>query len=187
MNPEEVSRFEEELKNSPLLQNELDDCRKLVNKYNEAKEVPIDRDYFVNLLPEFRMKISTNRKFKFHPAIGYGLISVVIILLFSIIILNDGGDTTQTEDIVSSMNESETEYILDNYSGQDLSLEVVGNNSETYDSVLTNLIAENLVSGNSDLNYVIENIDNNFYNLAGGITESQAEIIYNELINKKFF
>jgi hypothetical protein len=184
MSPEEKSYFEEELKNSLSLHNELEDCRKLLKKFHEVKDVSVEEDYFTNLLPEFRKKISSGRKFMAYPVLGYGLVSIIIIVFFSIIILRNSDEVPQTEDVVSSLSDNETEYILNNYSDTDMSLEIATNNSENYDSVLTNLLAENLVSDNPDLNYIIESSEGNFYNV---MTESQAEIIYNELINKKFF
>jgi hypothetical protein len=187
MRPEEKSRFEEELKNSSSLQNELEDCRKLLNEYHEGKDVPIDENYFVSLLPEFRTKISSGKKFKPYPVLGYGLVSAILIILISVIVLRNGEEILQTEDVISTLNDSETKYILDNYSGTDISLELAPDNSESYDSVLTSLLAENLVSGNPDLSYITDNSEDDFYNIAEDITESQAEIIYNEIINKKFF
>ena len=187
MSPEEKSRFEEELKKSSSLQNELEEYRKLLSQFRDFKNIPVNESYFVNLIPEFRKKISSGKKYKLHPALGYGLVSAILIMILSVIFLRSGNEVPQTEDVISTLSDNETEYILNSYSGTDISLGVVSNNFEGYDSVLTYLLAENLVSENSDLSYITDNSEGDFYDITMEITDSQAEIIYNEIINKKFF
>ena len=187
MSGDEKSGFEENLKNSSSLRNELEDYRKLFNKIREVKEVPVDEKYFINLIPEFRKKIISGKRFNFYPAVIYGVISVIIIIFFSLIILKNNNEVPGTEEVVSSLNDNETEYILDNYSNTEVSLDLIADNSENYDSVLTNLLADNLISENSDINYIIGNSEGNLYNFTRELTESQAALVYDELINKKFF
>jgi hypothetical protein len=187
MNQEEKSLFEEELKKSSSLQGELEDCRKLLKEFREIKNISVDEKYFTNLLSEFRMKSSPGKKLKFYPAFGYSLIAALVIIFFSVIFLQDNGEIPQAEDVVSSLSDNEAEYILNNYSDQEIPSEIITNDSGSSDSILTQLIADELISGNPDLNYIMESSESNFYNTADEITETEANIVYSELINKKFF
>ena len=187
MNQEEKSLFEEELKKSSSLQGKLEDCRKLLKEFREIKNISVDEKYFTNLLSEFRMKSSRGKKLKFYPAFGYSLIAALVIIFFSVIFLQDNGKIPQAEDVVSSLSDNEAEYILNNYSDQEIPSEIITNDSGSSDSILTQLIADELISGNPDLNYIMESSESNFYNTADEITETEADIVYSELINKKFF
>ena len=187
MDSKEKFRFEEELKNSSSLQNELEACRKLLGEFREVKNISVEEKYFIDLLPEFRAKISSAKKLRFYPSFAYSLAAVLLIVFFSVIFRQDDGEINQVENIISSLNDNETEYFLDNYSGLDFSSEIIVNDSESYDSILTQLIANELISGNTDLDYALESTENNFYGITDEITETEADIVYNELINKKFF
>jgi hypothetical protein len=182
MNPGEKFRFEEELKKSPSLKNEVEASKRMLNQFRDSGDIQ-SGDYFNNLLPRFRKKEIKENKFKFKPAAALAAGALSVIILFSIIFRQDDSQLQKYQNIITTLNEDEVRYFLNSYSNN--TSEFISNNQERYDSVLTEIIAQELTSENPDLNYIFDNAEINYGSRL--ITDKDADLVYDEIINKKFF
>jgi hypothetical protein len=175
----EKAEFEIELENSSELRNELNKAKDLLFKLKSMSEVKSDSSYFGNILPEFRNK--ANKGKRLNPAFVFGLSSIIVfIVLFYLF-----SDKTD-KDIIKITNElSDEEFtetinqFYDEYTFTDLDID-----NEAYDSLMNSVLYDEL-----NISYYSENLASQFDPSESfeELSEEEAEIIYKEIINKKFF
>jgi len=187
MSNSEAKAFEEELKNSQELKTEFEEYKKFFFELDELKNIPVQENYFLGIIPSFRRKHEKRKTISLYPKYAYGFIVIVIVFIISYFLFNrDSGKTNPSiENIVSNLNEDELTQLLNTYQ-DDYGEILIRNGYENQDSLLDKMIINELnLSNNSDrllssysedLNYVFDNLN-----------DEEAEIIYNEILNKNFF
>lgn len=187
MNDEERRVFEIELNKSSELSKQIESYKSVMQSLKVDEQNFANEDYFVNLVPKFRETMSVNKKpFKFRTA--YALTAVVSVLAFILLIFNPFKTTENNsiDKLISTLSENEVAEILDYYS-DDLSTintEQLNGNS---DSLLTELISSELNLQEIDLNRLVSTDEISIESIYSEIKSEEADLIYNEILKKKYF
>jgi hypothetical protein len=183
LNPEEKHKFEEELKNSPELREELENYRKVFRKINELNSRSADESYFVNNIPVFRERLEKKRKVYFQKRLIYASSAAVIIMLvLSLFLFKNIEIVPGDEDSLTALSDEQINDLAGNYN----ILETDTALSAVADSVWDELIID-------EFNFSYENADSILYSFNGGtnyadyLNEEEASLVYERLINKEFF
>jgi hypothetical protein len=183
LSPEEKHKFEEELKNSPGLREELENYRKVFRKINELNSRPADESYFVNNIPVFRERLEKKRKVYFQKRLIYASSAAVIIMLvLSLFLFKNIEIVPGDEDSLTALSDEQINDLAGNYN----ILETDTALSAVADSVWDELIID-------EFNFSYENADSILYSFNGGtnyadyLNEEEASLVYERLINKEFF
>jgi hypothetical protein len=179
---DEKTRFETELNNSPSLQKELSRYRNVYNEFSGYKEIPTDDDYFRNMVPRFRSKLPG--KLKRFPMQRVALVSsaCIIVIMFMFLLLNRN---TPAPNITENINEHELTELWDKFSSDvptsDFSADVA------IDSTINALYMSEIYLTPDIDSYYFADRRSDVNTLVKDINDEEADNIYNEIINKKYF
>lgn len=178
MSDDEKVEFEKELNESQELQDKLQNYKSYLQK---LKSTPVEENfYFNNLLPRVKEKISgrVRHRIPLIPKLAAGAALVVVLFL----IINPFGKSSRTNFEQIILNNS------DAYQNEILSSIEETNPSVLPEEVLKN--TDNLINTNlsselelNDLNVETEYTKTSY--LLENINETEANEIYNQLVNKK--
>ncbi|HEY4756528.1 MAG TPA: hypothetical protein VIH28_10770 [Ignavibacteriaceae bacterium] len=186
MNDEERKSFEDELSKSSELSNQFQHYKNVLQSLKVNEQRFTNEDYFINLVPKFRETILVNKKsFKIKTAFALTAVaSAAIVLLF----FNpfQTSENNSADKIISTLNETEAVEILDYYSN---GLSTINNEQLNgySDSLFSDLIYSELNLEETDINRVVSAEEISIENIYSEIKPEEADIIYNEILNKKFF
>lgn len=186
MNDEERKSFEDELSKSSELSNQFQHYKNVLQSLKVNEQRFTNEDYFINLVPKFRETILVNKKsFKIKTAFALTVVaSAAIVLLF----FNpfQTSENNSADKIISTLNETEAVEILDYYSN---GLSTINNEQLNgySDSLFSDLIYSELNLEETDINRVVSAEEISIENIYSEIKPEEADIIYNEILNKKFF
>ena len=94
----EEKEFEKELENSPALRDELSSYNSLLSKAEEIKYVPVDENYFISIIPGFRIRQAKKSGFHINSIVTIGSSLAALLVLFLIFFNKGTGQlTTKTE------------------------------------------------------------------------------------------
>jgi len=179
---EEKIRFEAELKNSLSLQKKISKYRNVCNRFSAYKDIPADDDYFRNMVPRFRSKLPG--KLKRFPLQRVAFVSAasVIVVMFLFLLLNR---TNQIPNITDSLNDHELTELWDKFSSDVLPAEYSAD--ITIDSTINALYLNELNISPETESYYFADRKSDVPTLVKDINDEEADNIYNEIINKKYF
>jgi len=174
------------LSKSSELSNQFQHYKNVLQSLKVNEQRFTNEDYFINLVPKFRETILVNKKsFKIKTAFALTVVaSAAIVLLF----FNpfQTSENNSADKIISTLNETEAVEILDYYSN---GLSTINNEQLNgySDSLFSNLIYSELNLEETDINRVVSAEEISIENIYSEIKPEEADIIYNEILNKKFF
>jgi hypothetical protein len=187
MSDEEKKSFENELSNSNELSIQLEKYRSVLNGLKVDKFKFSNEDYFTDIIPNFRRKQSIEKK-TFKVKTAYALTLAVSVLAFFFIVFNPFKTTENgsLEKVISTVNENEALELYDYYS------DIIPNvNSEQLngvsDSLFSELISTEFDIQEGDLKSLVSLGGISTENLFSEIQSEEAELIYNEILKKKYF
>jgi len=186
MNDEERKSFEDELSKTSELSNQFQHYKNVLQSLKVNEQRFTNEDYFINLVPKFRETILVNKKsFKIKTAFALTAVaSAAIVLLF----FNpfQTSENNSVDKIISTLNETEVVEILDYYSN---GLSTIDNEQLNgySDSLFSDLIYSELNLEETDINRVVSAEEISIENIYSEIKPEEADIIYNEILNKKYF
>jgi hypothetical protein len=182
LDDKEKTTFEEELKNSLYLQKELSKYQNVNNKFSYYKDVPVDDDYFRNMVPGFRSKLPG--KLKRFPLLRIAFISAssLVVVMFMFLLLNR---TERTPNIAHNLNESEFTELWDIFSSDVLPAEYSAD--ITIDSTINALYLNELNITPESASYYLADRKSDITTIVKDINDEEADHIYKEIINKKYF
>jgi len=187
MSHEEIMVFEIELNKSPELSRQVESYKGILHSLKMEEQNLVDEDYFVNLVPKFRNKLSEDKKtFKFKTA--YALTFTAIVLATILFFFNPfrTSEYDSADKIISTLNENETAEILNYYT--DNTSSISGNNlSESSDSLFSELISSELNFQESDLKSLTRSDNNYLESLYAELQPEEVDLIYDEILKTKFF
>lgn len=180
----EKEDFENHLKVSSELQNQVDAITLKLNKLNNLNEIKTDGQYFVNIYPRFLQKLDEEKtRIPFHKfAVG---LSFVLILLFTISIgIKNGLLPNQMIDKNELTNEIEILSYLNSTYNYSANPEVFVHSSFNDSTLISGAIADYLIEKTSirkfmdenhiDIRAVYEDLsDDEFDNYYAELTESE--------------
>ena len=187
MNDEERRIFEIELSKSTELSKQLESYKNFMHSMKIDENDFRDQEYFVNLIPKFRKNLPTDkRSFKIKTA--YALTSVASVVAIVLLIFNPfkTSENNSVEKLISTFNESEAVDIL-NYYSDDLSNIKTEQLNGTSDSLFTGLIYSELNLQETDLGHLISADEISIETIYSEIQSEEADLIYNEILKKKYF
>ncbi len=191
LNAEEKKQFEKEIQNSPQLKKELDVYLQLLNEINELKNVPLQEDYFIQIVPKFRAVLA-KKEVSFKKPILATAFSVIAFFLGFIFFYNISQNYNTTninlqfsQNQIQQLDDEELSQYIDDYSGNYSNINIPKDHLAYYDSLFDNIIYSEIDS--TSINNYMANSDINYNRLYESLNSTETEKIYNEIINKKFF
>lgn len=189
MNAEENAAFEKELNSSQQLRDEL----RLLTNFNsgikELKNVPVEEDYFVQMIPKFRDRFERKKKFRLFPGITYSITTATAVFIVMFFIMNK---STKNDNVAVQNNAAKIVNIEPFQDAAALSeqFDLVGMNREEaagYDTLLNSMLIRELGLTPQSLSEISAS-DNNttdIQTILQGVDEKEADAIYKEILHKK--
>lgn len=186
LNDEEKRKFEIELSKSIVLSKQLDDYKNAVMKLKVNEEKLNGEDYFNNVIPKFREKLTSGRK-RFLLKTSYSLAAVsAMVIVFLFFYPFKSAENNLIDGMISELNESEAAEIF-NYLSNDFSSENINQLNSSSDSLFSELIFSEFNTDESVFNKLVSSNDINIDGIYNGLQSDEADIIYNEILRTKFF
>jgi len=190
MNDEEKLDFENELKDSVTLQEELEYYKKFLNEISELKNISVEEDYFSQMIPTLRGRIDERKRLKIIPKLAFAVTTIAaVIVVFFFTFMNKSVKKVAGPAKIETTRNSSNDFasILRNDSNQlnlgDLSNEEISK----YDSVFNAMISNALSLSPQSFNYLSADNNTDLNNMLQGINQKEANEIYNQLLHKKIF
>jgi len=187
MNDEERRIFEIELSKSVDLSIQMESYKSIMHSMKIDENDFHDQDYFVNLIPKFRKNLSSNkRSFKVRTAYAFAAAASVLVLVILIFNPFKSSENDSLEKLISTFSENEAVEILEYYS-DDLSNIKTEQIDGTSDSLFSGLISSELNLQETDLNRLVSADEISIESIYSEIKSEEADLIYNEILKKKYF
>ena len=187
MNDEEKRIFEIELSKSVELSMQMESYKSIMHSMKIDENDFHDQDYFVNLIPKFRKNLSSNKKsFKVRAAYAFTAAASVLVLVILIFNPFKSSENDSLEKLISTFSENEAVEILEYYS-DDLSNIKTEQIDGTSDSLFSGLISSELNLQETDLNRLVSADEISIESIYSEIKSEEADLIYNEILKKKYF
>lgn len=187
MNPEEIIKFEKLLEKDSKLRLEIKEFkRKLEHLKNISVTGETDSIYFQNLLPKVRDRLSEKHKYKTGWKIAFAL-PLVIILVFIIYKQFPDSKLNYSNDLKTEIAKLNDSLKIELLSGIIVSeKENLNDSLLTYNQnqVLTEEVTKEIFK-NSTQNNNYESIYLDPDDLVKDISDQEAEIVFENLVNKK--
>lgn len=185
MQENEKHEFESELKESELLQKELERQKEILTQLRNTQESAAESSvYFNNLLPNVKQRLEKKKKFRLVPGFAYALPVAAVIAYF---ILNPfSHSNNQSADISNTIAQMQddsktvllTEIIEEDNSTSNLRTAVVSDSTSS--EVLDRALASELFDSEDEKANYIDTDD-----LVNSLSKEEADAVYNSLLNKK--
>ncbi len=179
----ERSAFEEKLKTSSELRNELDKYLKVKVDTSKLKNIKLTSAYLDSIIPEFRDKIQTIKAPSVNQKLSYAFVTLIaIIISFALLsyLFSDNALNNDLPEFANSLNENQKIELLENLNGETYLPEVIAEN------VSVDEINE-LINSELDLSTeVFETYELTYDELIVGLGKNEIDKIYNEIMNLNF-
>jgi hypothetical protein len=182
MEDKERTLFETELRNSIPLQKELSRCRAVYDEFSTYKDINAGGDYFMNMVPIFKSNLQEKIKRFPLPKIAWGSAVLMVAGMFLFLLLNRN---TNDSNISQTLNENELTELLNNYSSDYLPAEMPGD--ALVDSTINALYLNELNVTTEAESYYFADRKSDIPAIVMDINDKEADNIYKEIINKKYF
>ncbi|MDR3628637.1 MAG: hypothetical protein P4L45_17460 [Ignavibacteriaceae bacterium] len=189
MSAEEKTAFEEELNNSQPLRDEL----KLLTDFNSGikgmKNIPVEEDYFVQMVPKFRGRAERKKKFRLFPGIAYSVTTATAVFIVMFFVMNNN---TKNDNIAVQNNTSKIVNIEPVQDASALSdqFDLVSMNRDEaagYDTLLNSMLIRELGLTPQSLSEISapDNNTTDIQTILQGVDEKEIDAIYKEILHKK--
>lgn len=191
LSAEERKSFEQELENSPELQNDLNLYRKFVSAVNETKNISVESDYFSNIIPEFNRRFEGRKEKRIYPKIAYAFSALVILFLVYFVLFNTQNRQVIKSNQVLTENSSNTNsngfFDITNFSVDELiPSNLTATDKEVYNSELNSILEKELNISSDSTKLLVADQLLDYNSIIDNISQKDADMVYNGLLNKKF-
>jgi hypothetical protein len=180
---EERIVFETDLNNSSQLREEFEKFLRVKKETLYLKEMDLKQYYLDSIVPEFRSNLSLPKASSVKRNLGFAF-GIMLVFVISVVILqnifNETTEFNEVQEFTESLNENQKIELLESLNGDLEDYYKISDNDTGIE--LTNLIQTDLKM-NSE---VAEAYDINYTELVDELTASEAEKIYEEILNKNF-
>jgi len=183
LNAEERIVFETDLNNSSQLREEFEKFLRVKKETLYLKEMDLKQYYLDSMVPEFRNKFSLPKTTSLKKNLGYAFGIILAFVISAVILQNiftENVEFNEVQEFTESLNENQKIELLESLNGDLEDYYKISDNDTGIE--LTNLIQTDLKM-NSE---VAEAYDINYTELVDELTASEAEKIYEEILNKNF-
>lgn len=182
LSTEERANFDKELSSSEIVREEFNKFLKVKNEIKLSKENNINKDYLDSIVPEFRSKVNNSKPIGIQKNIGYAF-GALLVLISSFLIFNNitsSNDSIDSlEHFTESLDEQQKIELLESLNGDFEEYFQLAENSEV---PITELIENEL-----NVNYEIAEVyDISYVELIDQLNPSDADLVYNEILNTNF-
>jgi len=176
---EEKAAFEKEMESSKELKLEFQKYVSVKEEIEKLKGSRLKADYIDSVLPEFYNRMHTGKKETIRKSLSYAF-GVMLIFIIGIAVMriffNNQNDPKNIEEFTQALNENQKIELLEKFNG----------NSEVYNLIPENDIA-NLLEADLEINNeVAEAYDIDYKEIIGNLSDNELEIVYQEILNKNF-
>jgi hypothetical protein len=182
LSTEERANFDKELSSSEIVREEFNKYLRVKNEVKLSKENNINKDYLDSIVPKFRSRVNNSKPISIQKNIGYAF-GVLLVLISSFLIFNRVFDNNDASNSLQQFTES-----LDDQQKIEL-LESLNGDVEEYFQLAENTqvpIAE-LIENELNVNYEIAEVyDISYVELIDQLNPSDADLVYNEILNTNF-
>lgn len=187
MNPTEKSLFEDELKKSKELSKEFKEYKNVADLVSETKDFKLARNYTNSLVPDFRNRLEERAKQNYSKNFKYIFASLVIILSSYLIVSQfDMDSKTDLNQILTSLSANEIKSISnDFYLSNDLTTNLDEFSSEKIDSIYNSNFDESVLESIDNSNTDLIFTSYNSININEYLSDTEVDLIYSKLIEKK--
>jgi len=189
LSSEDKKSFEEKIKNSSDLQDELNLYRKFISSVEETKNIPVSTDYLNNIVPEFHRKLEGRKEKRFYPKIAYAFPVFVIIFLIFFFVFNTQKDKMVLNNQNFTENNTNLYGILDisDFSVDELiPTDLSTKDKEEYNSELNSMIEKELNIASDSTKLLVADKLLDYNSIIDNISQQDADMLYKDLLNKKF-
>lgn len=182
----EVDLLFEKLKDDEVLKKEFEDYKSVFKTVTETKSVKIDEAYLINTVPNIRAKIEKDQFRKKTYRFAFALFPVFFAAILSFYIFELNKPLPEQNEVFTF--DEEEKIILKENSDYFLDNNIISSTSypSNIDSIYENSIVEELNSEEISEEIMSDDYSyTDFYELDP--TDTEADKIYAELINKSFF
>jgi len=187
MSEKERFLFEEELRISPDLQKQLNTFQSVNKVFNIYSEPAADEYYFRNMVSGFRAKLPGKLKRFPLQSVAFGTVSIVIACMFLFLLLNKSDNI---EKIAENLNEHQLTELINTYSSDKTVSEVVASeiaSDASAENVVDTLYSKELLVAPEAVSYYFADRRSDLTSVISDINQEEADNIYNEMINKKYY
>jgi len=182
LSTEERANFDKELSSSEIVREEFIKFLKVKNEIKLSKENNINKDYLDSIVPEFRSKVNNSKPIGIQKNIGYAF-GALLVLISSFLIFNNitssNDSKNSLEQFTESLDEQQKIELLESLNGDFEEYFQLAENSEV---LITELIENEL-----NVNYEIAEVyDISYVELIDQLNPSDADLVYNEILNTNF-
>lgn len=187
---EEKNLFEKEISGSEELQKQINNYKSFKSDIDKLKYVKTDESYFAETIPKFRSRQEISHRFLLFPRISLNLASIVAVALVFIITISISNKRTflqKSNSAIADTSGFNISGLLDPSSDQ-INLGFMSNaEAAKFDSTLNTEMSKELDLSPNDLSYLSPDQSSDLSNLLQNINENDANDIYKEVLNQKFF
>jgi hypothetical protein len=182
LNPQDKEKFEEDLKNSPELRQELESYKKVLENLKQMNIQSAGENYFINNIPVFRDKLEKKKKAWVQKKYIYASSSLVIVLLVLSLLLFRNAETIPNDVKNLTLTEDQIKNLTENFSNMEIDSALNNVADSVWNELLSNELNFSYESADSILHAFNGNVDYN-----EGLNDEEASLIYDRLISKEFF
>ncbi|MEJ2614246.1 MAG: hypothetical protein P8Z35_04765 [Ignavibacteriaceae bacterium] len=189
LNSEDKKSFEEELKKSPELQNELNLYRKFISSVEETRNISASTDYLNNIIPEFRRKLESKKEKHFYPKIAYAFPVLVILFLIFFFVINTQKDNIilNNQNLTENNSNLNSFFDISGFSVDELiPADLSAKDKEEYNSELNSMIEKELNIASDSTKFLVADKLLDYNSIIDNISQQDADMLYKDLLNKKF-
>jgi hypothetical protein len=186
LTPEDKIILEKEISSSEELQHQTRLLKTTLEKSGVLKEARIGDDYFINMIPKFRLKKNDRQIVVMNPAIAGGVLMILTFVLTLFFLDSKTINNVVSENVISDeFDQDEINSMLENLSYRNSEYDLIKSDEVNLDSLIERYISDDILSVSVGDKNTSQNI--NFYPDEIQISESEADNLYAEILNKKFF
>jgi|WetSurMetagenome_2_1015567.scaffolds.fasta_scaffold40432_3 hypothetical protein len=187
MNSQEKMIFEDELNKSEELKIDFEKYKNLIHFIDETKNAEISKDYSESIVPNFRARLDGMDRNESYTKLKYVFVSLLIIIAGYFVALQNNGEKAQgTEQVLTTLSDEELNLIAnDFYASDDLTKSLDDISSQKIDSIYAENLKSSVAESLDDINSNVILSKNNVADVDQYLSDSDIELIYSQLIEKK--
>jgi len=174
---EERVDFEKELENSGELREKFQKYLTVKEDIKVLKAAKLNADYIDSILPQLHNRIHSGKKDSIRKSLSYAF-GVMLMFIITIgvlrIFFNNQKNPNDLEEFTQSLNENQKVELMENLNDGDELYKLIPENE------LADLIEKNLLINNE----VAEAYDISYKDIIDGLSQDEADKIYNEILNR---